>query len=138
MKLEILQEVALAVTRSRSLDEVLRGLVDGLDEHLDLALVRLWLVRPGDQCGTCPMAAECETQVPCLHLVASQGTPTKKRARRPTRLDGAYRRFPIGARKVGHIAATGEPLEIPDVRDCGGWIKDPAWARAQGVGSPPP
>jgi transcriptional regulator with GAF, ATPase, and Fis domain len=39
------------------------------------------------------MLPECPDQTQCLHLVASAGTTE--------RIDGAYRRFPIGAREVG-------------------------------------
>ena len=52
------------------------------------------------------------------------GLPAPGRQRRPvgrrpggewTRLDGAFRRFPLGVRKVGRIAATGEPIEVLDL-----------------------
>src|SRR4029077_15142268 len=59
----------------------------------DAVLSRLWRVGPGDQCPTCPMRPECPDQTLCLHLVASAGTTE--------RIDGAFRRFPIGAREVG-------------------------------------
>jgi transcriptional regulator with GAF, ATPase, and Fis domain len=39
------------------------------------------------------MRPECPDQALCLHLVASAGTSE--------RIDGAFRRFPIGAREVG-------------------------------------
>jgi len=39
------------------------------------------------------MRPECPDQTLCLHLVASAGTTE--------RIDGAFRRFPIGAREVG-------------------------------------
>lgn len=39
------------------------------------------------------MRPECPDQALCLHLVASAGTTE--------RIDGAFRRFPIGAREVG-------------------------------------
>jgi formate hydrogenlyase transcriptional activator len=51
-----------------------------------------------------------------------------------TRLDGAFRRFPIGTRKVGRIAATGEPIEVPDLDEqFPDWVAVPEWARAEGV-----
>ena len=51
-----------------------------------------------------------------------------------TRLDGAFRRFPFGVRKVGQIAARGEPIEVPDLSEpFPDWIARPEWARAEGV-----
>lgn len=47
------------------------------------------------------MLPECANQIRCLHLAASAGTAT--------RLDGAFRRFPIGARELGAVARTGTP-----------------------------
>jgi transcriptional regulator with GAF, ATPase, and Fis domain len=43
--------------------------------------------------------------------------------------EGDYRRFPVGARKVGHVAATREPLEIVDLKSGEReWLADPDWA----------
>jgi hypothetical protein len=41
----------------------------------NVALARIWLVGPGDQCATCPARPECPDQTSCLHLVASAGRP---------------------------------------------------------------
>jgi hypothetical protein len=65
-------------------------------------LARLWLVGPGDLCASCAMRPECPDQTACLHLVASAGSTT--------RVDGPFRRFPIGARRVGQVAATHAPF----------------------------
>jgi len=38
-----------------------------------------------------------------------------------------------GARKVGQIAASGEPIEVPDLGEpFPDWIARPEWARAEG------
>jgi transcriptional regulator with GAF, ATPase, and Fis domain len=51
-----------------------------------------------------------------------------------TRLDGTHRRFPFGVRKVGRIAATGEPIEVPDLADpLPDWVAAPDWVRAEGI-----
>jgi hypothetical protein len=61
----------------------------------DCVLARAWTMGPGDLCPTCPMRSECHDQTRCLHLAASAGTNT--------RVDGPFRRFPIGARQVGRV-----------------------------------
>jgi transcriptional regulator with GAF, ATPase, and Fis domain len=80
------------------------------------------------------MAAECRDRSACLHLVASAGRSAVDPEVDWTRLDGAFRRFPLGVRKVGRIAATGEPVEVFDLLpDPPDWIAVPDWVRAEGV-----
>jgi GAF domain-containing protein len=68
----------------------------------DTALARVWLLGPGDLCSSCPLAGECPDRRECLHLVASAGLSA--------RLDGPFRRFPVGARQVGEVARTLRPF----------------------------
>src|SRR5262245_13552191 len=80
-----------------------------------VALVRIWLAQPTADCTDCPTAEQCRGQSRCLYLVASGGRSTVPPFPEWARLDGAFRRFPFGARKVGQIAAHGEPIEVPDL-----------------------
>ncbi|HRI70799.1 MAG TPA: sigma 54-interacting transcriptional regulator, partial [Polyangium sp.] len=50
-------------------------------------------------------------------------------------LDGRFRRFPLGVRKVGQIAATGRPLWITDINANSQWIAIPEWAKSEGITS---
>jgi transcriptional regulator with GAF, ATPase, and Fis domain len=77
-------------------------LADAALAACDGVLARVWLTGPGDRCAVCPWRAECPDQRRCLHLVASAGLTT--------RLDGPFRRFPIGARQVGRVPVTREPF----------------------------
>ena len=79
---------------------------------------------PGDICATCPLRAECPDQTQCLHLSASAGAPLDGRADW-SRLDGAFRRFPLSVRKIGLIGASGEGLFIEDVTRDHDWIARP-------------
>ena len=97
------------------------------------ALARIWLVRPGDMCGECPMRAQCPDQAACLHLVASAGTPQADREANWSRIDGEFRRFPLGIHKVGRIGATGEAIGIPDLAAESQWLAHPEWAAREGV-----
>jgi len=50
------------------------------------------------------------------------------------RTDGAFRRIPLGTRKVGRIALTGQALEEPDLaRPLPEWVADPNWIEAEGI-----
>src|SRR5262249_44419801 len=49
-------------------------------------------------------------------------------------VNGAFQRLPFGVRKVGRIAATGEPIEVPDLAEpFPDWVAVPDWARAEGI-----
>jgi transcriptional regulator with GAF, ATPase, and Fis domain len=50
-----------------------------------------------------------------------------------TRIDGAFRRFPIGVRKIGRVAASGEPLLLPDVQGDEEWIADREWFHREAI-----
>jgi transcriptional regulator with GAF, ATPase, and Fis domain len=130
-----LQQVALAAAESPDTTEVLSRIVHGLADEVGLALARIWLLGPGDICDECRMRPECPDQSRCLHLVASAGTPLTAAAERWTRIDGDFRRFPIGARKVGRIAGSGESIWLENVHDDYAWIGRPDWAREEKIKS---
>jgi transcriptional regulator with GAF, ATPase, and Fis domain len=134
MNPEALQAVALAVAAERSGDRILTQIVAGLVAQPAVALARVWLIGPGDICATCPMRAECPDQTRCLHLAASAGTPSDHREDW-SRLDGAFRRFPLGVRKIGRIGATGEGILIDDIQRDHEWIARPEWVRKERITS---
>jgi formate hydrogenlyase transcriptional activator len=128
------KRLLLDMAREHALPDLLRLVVGRLAESPRMALARIWLVRPSADCGGCPMAAECSDRSECLHLVASNGRSATDPQVEWTRLDGAFRRFPLGVRKVGRIAATGEPLEAPDLSPAPpDWAASPEWMRAEGI-----
>src|SRR4029450_7448148 len=132
MNPEALQTVALAVAAETSVDRVLTQTVEGLVAHTAVALARVWLIAPGDICAACPLRAECPDQTQCLHLSASAGTPLDGDADW-SRIDGAFRRFPLGVRKIGRIGASGEGLFIEDVTRDHDWIARPDWGRQERI-----
>jgi transcriptional regulator with GAF, ATPase, and Fis domain len=131
---DALQAVALAVAAETSVDRVLVQIVEGLVATTAVALARVWLIAPGDICETCPMRAECPDQTRCLHLSASAGAPADGRADW-SRLDGTFRRFPLGVRKIGRIGATGDGILIEDVAQDQDWIARPDWVRHERLSS---
>ncbi|HKQ56653.1 MAG TPA: hypothetical protein VJY35_02185, partial [Candidatus Eisenbacteria bacterium] len=92
----------------------------------DAVLVRIWTLGPGDLCATCPMRPECPDQRRCLHLSVSVGLTS--------RLDGPFRRFPVGARRVGRVVVDRKPyVERGDLKGRG--IAEPGWLELHGVRS---
>jgi transcriptional regulator with GAF, ATPase, and Fis domain len=127
-----LPQVMVSMAQNRSLVEVLRAVVSGIAQCQNVVLARIWLIKPGDICATCRMRPDCSDQTRCLHLVASAGNSGDPKADY-TRLDGGFRRFPIGVRKIGRVAKTGEPLLLPGVRGDEPWIVDPKWIHREKV-----
>ncbi|RKY19922.1 MAG: hydrogenase [Planctomycetota bacterium] len=130
----LLQRVSLDVARARSSTKVLDRIVAGIEQQDGVALARIWLIGPGDQCRTCAVAPTCPERTRCLHLLASSGGSQLPGALRWDTLDGRFRRLPLGKRKVGRIGQTGRPVLLHiDAGD--DWLADPAWARAEGIRS---
>jgi transcriptional regulator with GAF, ATPase, and Fis domain len=118
--------IAARTTSSLDLDVVLGSITSGLVKELDVSFARIWLIRPGDLCDSCHMSASCTDRAFCLHLKASAGLYTN--------LDGRYRRFPMGAKLLGHIAVTEEPIFATNVSD-DPRFSDKEWLKQQGFES---
>ncbi len=118
-------------------DEILKLAVQRLSEGPSVALVRVWLLQPPlpTDCTHCRFAAECFQRDLCLHLVASAGRSVKASTDRWDHLDGTFRRFPVGVRKVGQIAKTGKSLEVPEITNNATWVAHPEWVRDEKVTS---
>jgi transcriptional regulator with GAF, ATPase, and Fis domain len=128
------KQLLLDMAQEQSLPELLRLIASRVGASSRVALVRIWLAQPTADCTECPTAEQCRGQSRCLYLVASSGRSAVPPFPEWARLDGAFRRFPFGARKVGQIAASGEPIEVPDLGEpFPGWIARPEWARAEAV-----
>jgi len=122
----------VAMAQIRSLPEVLRAVVEGISECQKVVLARIWLTDKGDICEQCRLRPECPDQTRCLHLVASAGNPTIPNCDY-TRLDGAFRRFPLGVRKIGRVGKSGEPLRLSGVSGSEEWVVNPEWMKHEQV-----
>ena len=132
MNVASLPQVMVAVAQNLSLSEVLRTVVQGIAGCANVVLTRLWLFGPGDLCASCRFADDCQDRTRCLHLEASAGNVTTAGVD-AANLHGAFRRFPTGVRKIGRVAATGEPLLLSGLTGDEPWIVDRAWFQAEGV-----
>jgi hypothetical protein len=124
----LLQDMAGEQSASTLLPLIVRRLAG----RPNVALARIWLVRPGDQCATCPARPECPDQTTCLHLVASAGRSIHDEGDW-SGLDGRNRRVPLGVRKVGLIAARGQPIEVADLEPDATWLASPEWVRRESI-----
>ncbi len=119
----------------RSLTGLLSLITQRLADRPGTALVRIWLLNPADICAACPLRSECPREENCLHLVASAGHPIASPEEDWSRLDGEFSRFPVGVRKVGTIAASGQPIEVLDIERDATWIARPDWAQREMIRS---
>lgn len=115
------------IVRNSPVEETLRAIVEQMFGLGDIALARIWLIEKGDLCKTCVMRPLCPDQERCLHLTASTGQDL---AGQPawSNVDGRFQRFPVGVRKVGHVAKDGEPILLDDLSTAENpWIVDNDW-----------
>jgi PAS domain S-box-containing protein len=107
--------------------------VEAVVEILDADLARIWTMGPADRCDLgCFHAQSVDARHACLHrerclaLAASAG--------RYTHLDGAmHRRVPLGAYKIGRVAAGVEPKFVTNDVAHDPLVHDHAWAEALGL-----
>ena len=127
----------LELAEQLDVDKILTLAAQRLSEGPSVALVRVWLLQPPltDDCTSCRFATECFQRDHCLHLVASSGRSHNASADRWDRLDGSFRRFPIGIRKVGQIAKTGKSLEVSEIAENHAWVARPEWVRDEKITS---
>ncbi|MDX2079510.1 MAG: sigma 54-interacting transcriptional regulator [Terrimicrobiaceae bacterium] len=132
MKVESFPELMLAVSSERNPRNVFSQVVRGLVECRQVVLARVWLIDRGDICAECRMRRECPDQSRCLHLVASAGNPLDPEDDY-SRLDGAFRRFPLGVRKIGRVASTGQALILSGITPDSEWVARPEWVESEEV-----
>jgi transcriptional regulator with GAF, ATPase, and Fis domain len=129
------KRLLLELAGHHRLSELLPLAVQRLADGPNVALVRIWLIQPPrtNDCEKCRLAEECQNRAQCLHLVASAGRSLNDSRTDWKRLDGDFRRFPIGVRKVGQIATTGKSLEVADVTRDQAWVADLTWIRDERI-----
>src|SRR5579872_1687188 len=131
MDLALLPSIILAIAEQRSLDAVLKTIIEGIARQPDVALARLWLLDPDASCPECQ--SEANNGHVSLHLRASGGTPHEAGVDW-TRTNGRFHRIDTDKPlKISYIAATGEPIRIPNLAEDRAWVREPHWAEREGL-----
>jgi len=105
----LMADVGIALTKSDTLQVILRSGAEAMVRHLDAAFARIWTCDPAQQ---------------MLELQASAGMYTH--------IDGGYRLIPVGEYKIGLIAQERKPHLTNDVRH-DPRVSDPEWAEREGM-----
>ena len=119
----------VSVAQRRSLTEVL-GAITRSRPVPNVVLARIWLLNPATS-ATLPVPENARPGA--LPPSRRERGKPGRRAARYTRLDGAFRRFPLGVGKVGRTCETGQPLLLPGLRGDEGWIAEPQWMQRERV-----
>jgi transcriptional regulator with GAF, ATPase, and Fis domain len=136
MNFERFQSITTAVAQERSVETVLKMIVDGLAAQPDIAIVRMLRVDRGDICGHCAVRNQCPDQTRCLHLVATGGHPSKG-TEEDWKASREYPRVPFGAFNSGVVGMEGKPMLINDAEQIRQWVPDSVkeWASRAGFQS---
>ena len=131
MDLRSLPSLILAITEQRSLTAVLQKAIETVAAAPDVALARVWLKQSDRDCPWC--AGHPASGDVALHLRASAGAP-----RTPgvdwSRTSGGFHRVTLNSDlKLSHMASTGESIRVQRLADDQRWLRDPAWARDEGL-----
>ncbi len=131
------KSLLLELAGHHKISELLPLATSRLASNPNVALARIWLKlpTPPEDCIKCRFADECPERQQCLHLVASSGSSIHQPTADWSRLDGNFKRFPMGVRKVGHIASTGQSLEVRDVSGDHAWAAEPSWIEQERIQS---
>ena len=100
----------MEIAPERSVEHLLRKVVQCLAERPHAVMARLWLIDKGDLCASCPARPQCPDQTRCLHLVASAESSLSERGAATRAAEEELRRIPMGVGVIGRVATTGQAI----------------------------
>ena len=127
LRAEPLLALAATISGQHETEEVLHSIVRGLAEQPDVALARVWLLKPSDICPVCQMRTVCADQTRCLHLAASAGTSISSPAEDWESPNHRDNRIPLSNALEGRIASTGQEILQRGLQDSTPGIVRPSW-----------
>lgn len=130
--IEAFKQLLLEVAAERSLQGVLRLIVNRVAKMEHTALSRIWLIET-DVSGDSTGSANSEPPPKFLRLLASAGQSQMDSNADWSRLDGRFSLFPIGERKIGKVAETGAAIVVWDTVKDKKWIADLDWAERESI-----
>lgn len=107
----------LEIAQERSVEPILRNLVQRAVESTEFVISQVWLIRKGDLCSTCKYRSECADQSRCLHLVAGKSGLTPSAGQSPHLYEDLNARLPLNYGPLGEAVLTGELKQMRSLDD---------------------
>jgi transcriptional regulator with GAF, ATPase, and Fis domain len=126
-------QLLLDMAQERSVEPLLKKIVDCAVERTEFVFSQVWLIEKGDLCATCKYRSECADQSRCLHLVAGRGRTLPSPGKGPQPYEDINARIPLNFGPLGEAVGGGQ-LKV--IRSQG---KQPVsaagfeWVREEGI-----
>ncbi len=130
---ESLKELLIKMTSERSIDILLKMIIEHMVQRPHIAIVQIWLKKQGDICNDCVISTNCKKNTLCLHLVASGGTSIKKKENNWSVLTGPRKRIPINFSTIGKVAKKKRALSKDEIEKEIDWQQRDIWAEGEKI-----
>jgi transcriptional regulator with GAF, ATPase, and Fis domain len=101
-------QLLLEIAQERSVEPLLKRIVERAVEHTEFVFSQVWLIEKGDLCATCRYRPDCPDQSRCLHLVAGRGRSLPEPAKGPQPCEDLNARLPLNFGPLGEAVASGQ------------------------------
>jgi formate hydrogenlyase transcriptional activator len=101
-------QLLLEFAQERSVERLLKLIVDRAVEQAQFAFSQVWLIEKGDLCATCTRRPDCADQSRCLHLVAGKGKSLRGPAKGPPPWEDLEARTPLNFGPLGEAVTSGQ------------------------------
>lgn len=99
--------VLLDIAQERSVEPILKKIVQYAVEHTQFAFSQVWLIEKGDLCATCKYSSECADRSRCLHLVAGRGRSLQTQGKAAQPYEDLNSRMPLNLGPLGEAVSSG-------------------------------
>ena len=126
-------QVLLDIAQERSVEPILKKIVECAVERTQFVFSQVWLIEKGDLCATCKYRSECADRSRCLHLVAGRGRSLPIPGKAPQPYEDLNSRIPLNFGPLGEAVASGQlkVIRAPDKQPvCPTGFE---WLRGEGI-----
>ena len=101
-------QLVLEIAQERSVEPILKKLVDYAVERTQFVVSQVWLLDKGDLCASCKFRPQCADQSRCLHLVAARGRSLSNPAQAPQPYEDLNARVPLNLGPLAEAVTSGQ------------------------------
>ena len=123
----------MEIAQERSLDPILKRIVEQGSEGTEYVFAQVWLVEKGDLCLTCKYRSECADQSRCLHLAAGKGRSILPHGQGLRGYEDLNARVPLNFGPLGEAVASGQQGLVTKLDQHPISIAGFDWLREEGV-----